>query len=144
MKIAVSACLLGDNVRYDATNRINHELIDILKDHDLIKICPELAANLSIPRDRIERLNNKIITINNIDITKQLVEGCLKCLELIKDCDCIILKSKSPSCGYKKIYDGSFNNILIEGNGLFTDMCLKQGYKVFSELDIELIKEYVR
>ena len=141
MKIAISACLLGDNVRYDASNKRNNDIISLLKDHEIIKICPEIQSGLPIPRKQIEIRNNKVYTIDNKDITKQINSGCLETLELIKDCDFVILKSKSPTCGYKKIYDGTFSNTLIDGNGMFTKLCIKNKIKVFDENDIEKIKE---
>ena len=61
----------------------------------------------------------------------------------VKDCDFVILKTKSPSCGYKKIYDGSFSGKLIDGNGMFAVLCLKNGIRIFNDTDIDLIKEYI-
>jgi len=143
MKIAISACLAGDSVRYDASNKRNDDLLSLLKDHEIIKICPEISADLTIPRDPIEILNNHVITSNNIDITDKLYKGCLKCFEMIKDCDFVILKDKSPSCGYGKIYDGTFSNKLIDGNGIFTDLCLRKNIKVFNEKQLAEIKEHI-
>ena len=54
--------------------------------------------------------------------------------------DLAILQSRSPSCGVKQIYDGSFSGKKIPGHGLFAELCIKAGYKV---LDIEDIEEYL-
>ena len=124
MKIGVSACLLGDKVRYDGKDKRNDKLIKLLENHEIIKICPELLSGFPIPHEPIELLNNKAYTKDNKDVTKQLLKGSNKTYTKIKDCDLIILKTKSPSCGYKKIYDGTFSNKLIEGNGIFTQICI--------------------
>ena len=143
MKIGISSCLLGNKVRYDGTHKRNDELINLLDKHELIPVCPEIEAGFTIPREPIEIKNDKVITRNGKDVTDALISGSDKCLNKIIDCDFVILKSKSPSCGYKKIYDGNFNNNLIDGNGIFTDMCIRNNIKVFSENDIKLIREYI-
>ena len=144
MKIGISACLLGDNVRYDGTNKRNEKLIELLKNHEIIKICPEIASGFSVPRQPIEIRNSRVYTQDGKDLTEQLKKGSLECLRLVEDCDFVILKTKSPSCGYKKIYDGTFTNTLVDGNGIFTELCLKNNILVYSENDIEKIKEKLR
>ena len=138
-KIGVSACLLGHNVRYDGTNKMNNELIELIDGNIIIPICPEVLAGLSTPRTPFELVNNRDITIDNKDITNQLLSGSNIALEKVLDCDFVILKSKSPSCGYKKIYDGSFSSKLIEGNGIFTNLLISNKIKVFSEEDFDEI-----
>ena len=51
--------------------------------------------------------------------------------------DEVIVKSKSPSCGYKQIYDGTFTNTLTDGNGVFVELALKQGFTIYTEKEIE-------
>ena len=48
-----------------------------------------------------------------------------------------ILKSKSPSCGLGKIYDGTFSNNLIDGNGILTEMLVSSGVEVISSEEFE-------
>ena len=141
MKIAISACLLGENVRFDGSNKKDNKLIELLKNHQIVSICPEVLSGFHVPRDMVEIRNNKVITKDNKDLTDILYKGSLKCFELIKDCDLVILKSKSPTCGYKKVYDGTFSNTLIDGNGIFTDICLKNNLKVYSEKEKEVLSE---
>lgn len=135
--------MLGYNVRYNGTNKLNDKLLDILKDHELIPICPEQLATFPIPHLPLEIKNNKVFDESGKDVTKQLQEGSIKAYELIKDCDFLVLKTKSPSCGYRKIYDGTFSGKIINGNGVFTDIALKNNKKVFSEEDLELIITYL-
>lgn len=144
MKIGISACLLGDNVRYDGSNKYNKQIAKLLENHEIIKICPELASGFPIPRQAMEISNSKVYTKDGKDLTEELLKGSIKCFEQIKDCDFLILKTKSVSCGYQKVYDGTFTNTLIDGNGIFTDLCLKNNILVFSENEIEKIKEKLR
>ena len=140
MKIGISACLTGDKIRYDGTDKKNEELLKILKDHELIKICPEMEAGFPVPRESLEIKDGKVFSLSGKDVTKKMMKGAMKCLEMIWDCDMVILKERSPSCGVYRIYDGSFSGKLIDGHGLFTRLCLEQGIPVYSENDIEEIK----
>ena len=143
MKIGISACLLGYRYRFDGSHKKNEELIKLFEDHELIPICPELSSNFPIPHDPIELKDDKAFLKNKEDVTDKLLKGCINCLEKIKDCEFVILKSKSPSCGYKKIYDGSFSGKLIDGNGMFASLCIKNNIRIFSDDDIESIREYI-
>ena len=136
--IAVSACLVGKNTKYDGSNNYNEKVLNFLKNKEYILICPEVLGGLSIPRLPSEKLNDKIINQNNEDVTNNFILGANKTLDMLKkyDIDLIIVKSNSPSCGYQKIYDGTFSNKLITGTGVFTDLALKNNYKIITEKDI--------
>lgn len=140
-KIAVSACLLGKNVRYNKTNKLNKPLIDLLNNCQIISICPEILGGLSIPHNPCEIRENKVVDSNNKDVTHNFIEGANKAFELIQDCDFVVLKEKSPSCGINHIYDGTFSNHLINGSGIFARICIENKIKVFNEEDLSLIKE---
>ena len=144
MKIGISACLLGDKVRFDGKDKRNEKLIKLLKNHEIIKICPEIESGFPIPHLPIELKNNKAYTKDNKDVTKQLIKGSNKTYQIIKDCDLIILKTKSPSCGYQKIYDGSFTNKLIKGNGIFTQICIDNNKKIYTDEDIDLLTKLLK
>ena len=141
MKIAISACLCGKNVRYDGSNKKDERLLKLLEGHELIMICPELEAGFPIPHEPLEIRLGKVFTSSLNDVTDRLLQGSHRCLEQIKGCDLVMLKQKSPSCGNGKIYDGSFSGRLIEGNGIFAKMCIDNGYRVFSEEDYESIRK---
>lgn len=138
-KIAVSACLVGKNTKYDGTNNLNQAVMDYLKDKEYILICPEVQGGLPTPRIPSERVNDKVINKNNEDVTNQFVKGATEAVKMLKanSIELVIVKSKSPSCGYKQIYDGTFTNKIIEGNGVFTELAVKNGIKVLTEKDIE-------
>lgn len=140
-KIGVSACLVGINSKYNGKNNYNEAVINYLKDKEYITICPEVLGGLSIPRLPSEIINNKVINIENNDVSKQFYDGANKALDILKkeNVEILILKANSPSCGYQSIYDGSFTNTLIAGNGIFTKLALQNNFKIYTEKDIEKI-----
>lgn len=144
MKIGISACLLGHNVRYDGSNKLNNKLLEILKNEELVPICPEQLASFSIPHLPLEIKDNIVYSSDGKDVSNQLLTGCKLAYEQIKNCDFLILKAKSPSCGYKKIYDGTFSGKLIEGNGYFTRLAISNNKKIFNEEDLDLIATYLK
>ena len=141
MRIAISSCLCGLNVRYDGSSKYDRELLELIRNHELVTICPELEAGFSVPRESLEIRDGRVFTSSGKDVSDQLESGCLRCLEKVRDCDFLILKQKSPSCGKGTIYDGSFSGKLIEGNGAFAGLCLEHGLKVFSEEEIDAIRK---
>lgn len=133
-KILVSACLAGVNCKYNGNNNENENIIELIKNKDVILVCPEQLGGLKTPRIPAEIINNKVITKDNIDVTKEYQKGAEEVLTLAKKFNIkkAILKSKSPSCGKGKIYDGTFSNSLIDGNGITTELLKKHGIEVIS------------
>ena len=145
-KIIISACLLGDDVKYDGTNNsiLNDPLIQKLIELDmLIKICPEVEGGLPIPRPKAEIIGNKVQNIQKIDVTQQFLLGAQKICEIAQknSVKIAILKSKSPSCGKDFVYDGSFSKVLINGDGLSVRALKKMGVKVFSENELKKVEK---
>ena len=141
MKVGVSACLVGKNTKYDGGNNYNKYVMEYLKDKDVILICPEVFGGLPTPRIPSEQLNDKVINSKNEDVTKQFNDGALISLKKLQEenVNVLILKERSPSCGYKKIYDGTFSKTIIDGNGVFASLALKNGFTIYTESDIENI-----
>lgn len=135
MKIMVSACLLGYNVKYNGKNNLNDELIEFLKEYEVISICPEVMGGLTTPRIPSEIKNGKVINEKNIDVTSEFIEGANKTLELAMDNDIkvAILKKNSPSCGYGTIYDGTFNHRIINGYGITAKLLKENGITILNE-----------
>ena len=140
-KIAVSACLVGKNTKYDGKNNYNEAVIEYIKDKEVILICPEVSGNMSIPRIPCEIKDNKVINKINEDKTINFYNGAKKELDklLKENVKIIIVKEKSPSCGLKYIYDGTFSGKIINGSGIFTSLALKHNFTIYSEKDIERI-----
>lgn len=143
MKIMVSACLLGYNVKYDGGNNLNSELIDFLKDYEVISICPEVIGGLSIPRIPSEIINNSVINKEKIDVTKEFTKGAIKTLELAKknNIKVAILKDGSPSCGSSYIYNGTFTHTRINNLGITSKLLKENGIIVLNENNY---KEYFK
>ena len=142
MKVIVSACLAGDNCKYNGGNNLNQKMMDFIKTHEMIKICPEVLGGLQTPRPSAEIVDGKVMNTEGKNITKEFTLGAQRAFEIVQkeNPDLIILQSRSPSCGIKQIYDGTFSGKKIHGHGLFAELCIKAEYKV---LDIEDIDEYV-
>ena len=100
MKILVSACLLGIDCKYNGKNNKNEQVLKLLKDHDLIPVCPEIMGGLPTPRIPAEIHQNKVIAKDGKDVTKQYQKGAEETLKIAKlyNCHTAILKEKSPSC----------------------------------------------
>lgn len=136
--IGISKCLCGYDCTYRGdSNRIEAlELID--KKGEAVLICPEVSGGLSIPRDPAEIVSEEplcVQTANGKNVTKEYVEGAQKALEILKahDIEYVILKSRSPSCGFNHIYDGTFSHKVIDADGIFVRLLKKEGYKIYTE-----------
>jgi len=110
-KLLVSKCLLGENCRYNQENKYNslvHEFFNNFKG-ETIKICPELDAGLTVPRDPFDYIDSSFYNKNgeniNFLVYKKIYNFYLKLVKTIKKTDKVlaILKENSPSCGVKKI-----------------------------------------
>ena len=136
-KILVSACLMGVNCKYNGGNNYNEKVMEYLKDKEIIPICPEIMGGLPTPRIPSEIINNKVINKDGIDVTENYKKGAEETLELAKRLGVTkaLLKAKSPSCGYKKIYDGTFQDVLIDGNGITAALLLENGFEILTEKD---------
>lgn len=138
MKVLVSACIMGCNCKYNGGNNLNPKVVEFLKDKEIIEICPEMLAGMSIPRASAEIVDGYVTEYNGRDVHKEYEKGVELALEKIKDenIDLAILQSRSPTCGVNNIYDGNFNGKLIKGNGLFAKALIESGYKVIDSEDV--------
>lgn len=102
-KVAISACLLGENCRYDGTTKEDNGVIEMFKDYEIIPFCPE-APVLGTPRERISVIfKNKQYKLigdeSGNDYTQAIEEQVDLLIQKHPDLELIVLKSKSPSCG---------------------------------------------
>lgn len=141
MKILVSACLLGENCKYNGGNNKNENVIKLGKKHTLIPICPETFACLPTPRVPSEIRDGRVYSKNGEDLTEAFYDGAEKALYVAEEtgCQTAILKERSPSCGFGKIYDGTFSGTLTYGNGIAAQMLFEHGIKIYGESDIKRI-----
>ena len=136
----ISACLIGVNCKYNGAANLDQGLLKLFMEGQAIAICPEVLGNLSIPRNPCEIVKAddgsiKVMSKYGKDCSFNFIEGARKTLEICKSAgvDKAILQSRSPSCGYGKIYDGTFTGKLIDGNGLTAQLLSEYGIKIFTD-----------
>lgn len=129
---------MGINCRYNGKSEIIKELEELKEKYNLVPICPEIYGGLKTPRNPAERVNDKVLTNNGEDVTYNYAKGAEEILKLAKfyDCKYAILKERSPSCGFGRIYDGTFSKTTIDGNGVTADLLSKNGVKIIGESKI--------
>lgn len=132
--VLISACLVGDKVRYDGKGKYNPLVKEILQKYDLVPVCPEVLGGMNTPRLPSEILNGKVINNKGIDVTKYFVKGSHIGLKIGKYnyCKKAILQEESPSCGTHLIHDGTFKNKVIEGKGIFTKLLIENGIECYT------------
>ncbi len=140
--ILVSACLLGVKCAYDGEGRVNSKILSLLSEKTLIPVCPEQLGGLTTPRapseiqygtgnDVLEG-NAKVISINNEDMTPYFLRGARETLRIaqIVGATDMILRPVSPSCGFNEIYDGTFSESKIVGDGVTAALLKKKGFRL--------------
>lgn len=148
MNVLVSACLLGVNCRYNGIpveNAAVKELLD-REGMTLIPVCPEQLGGLPTPRKPSERKDGSVVSSEGEDRTAAFTRGAEEALRIAKlyGCEAAVLKERSPSCGNKEIYDGSFTGTVVPGAGVTAELLRMNGVKVFGESELEEFSEYVR
>ena len=139
MNVLISACLLGMACRYDGKIK-TYEAIDTLMEEaqiTFIPVCPEQAGGLATPRVAAERSGKLVITADGKDVTAQYEHGAAEALRLAVRYQCAyaVLKERSPSCGSKRIYDGTFTRTLRDGTGVTAALLTANGITVFDETE---------
>lgn len=148
-KILVSRCLLGQRVRYDGGA---HGPFGVLErwQHDgrVVPLCPEVAGGLPTPRAPAEILGGQgaqvldgrlpVLTVDGEDVTGAFVDGAKQALALVAQHSIRIalLKARSPSCGNRENYDGSFSGTKVAGEGVTAAALRRAGVQVFSEEEL--------
>jgi len=148
MRVLVSACLLGVNCRYNGIPKENEAVKELLEREDifLIPVCPEQLGGLSTPRTPSERKGDCVVSSDGENRTAAFTRGALDTLRIAKlyGCEAALLKERSPSCGNKEVYDGSFTGTVVTGEGVTAELLRKNGVKVFGESELTDFLEYVR
>ena len=148
MHVLVSACLLGVNCRYNGVPK-EDGAVKALLCHEgvtLIPVCPEQLGGLSTPRTPSERKGETVVSSEGEERTGAFNRGAEETLRIAKlyGCEAALLKERSPSCGNKQVYDGSFTGTVVPGEGVTAELLRKNGVKVFGESEIETFLAYVR
>lgn len=131
----VSACLAGTPCRYDGTSHPCARVISLVKQGRAVPLCPECLGNLPTPRTPCELQSGKVVNAQGQDFTAAFMHGANVALQqaLHHGATAAIVKSRSPSCGWGAVYDGTFSKNLVAGNGLWTELLLQVGFSLYSE-----------
>ena len=157
-KVLVSACLIGENVRFNERVKVYESslLEDWKLQGRLVPFCPEVAGGLPVPRPCSEisgpdgrtvfHGDARVMNIKGKDVTQYFLTGAQKALELARlhNIKLAVLKDGSPSCGSTYIYDGSFSGIKKPGKGITTVLLEENSIRVFSEREIPEAVNYLK
>lgn len=138
-RVLISACLVGEDCRYDGGCFENNALMELIRAGVGIPFCPEVAGGLSTPRVPCEIVPHttppQVVNKEGVDQTEAFVKGASMAVSLCKEKNIThaILKSRSPSCGSFSVYDGSFSGSLTEGEGLTARALREAGIHVLNE-----------
>lgn len=138
--ILVSACLLGQKVRYDGSEKYCSSLSSYFSENpqlSVVAVCPEMLSGLPCPRcpAEIDPTSGRVFAANGTDVTIFFELGAQLTLNICENYGIkrALLKSKSPSCGSGQIYDGSFKGRLRKGKGKTAELLSRNGICVLSE-----------
>lgn len=146
--ILVSSCLLGNNVKYNGGSNPCEIIIKHKDCGHFIPICPETFGKLPCPRPPAEIKNGtgsdvlggkaRILDKDGKDVTAEFKSGAEICVQLLTKhhITAAILKERSPSCGSKLIYDGTFSSSRIPGQGVTAALLTRAGVPIYSEEDM--------
>jgi uncharacterized protein YbbK (DUF523 family) len=147
--ILVSACLAGLRTNYAGTDNLDKRIADLVAEGITMPACPEQLGGLATPRGRAEIVGGdgadvlagkaRVMDELGRDVTESFVRGAEEVLRLAKLAGAkrAILKSRSPSCGCRVIYDGTFSHRLMAGDGVTAALLRANGIEVCAEEDRE-------
>ena len=149
-RVLVSACLLGQPVRYDGRTSGHPDLLQRWQaEGRVVPLCPEVAGGLPTPRPAAEIPGGQggavldggaqVITVSGEDVSAAFLAGAQQALALVRrhGIRVAVLKAGSPSCGNRLTYDGTFAGVKVPGEGVTTALLRREGVLVFSELELE-------
>lgn len=142
MNIAVSACLLGEQCRFDGASKPCAAVQALSARHRLVPVCPEVAGGLPVPHPPCEVVAGacplRVVDAEGADRTAAFEAGARAVLARIREerCELAVMKAKSPSCGSGLIYDGAFTGTLIPGDGVAVRLLRACGIRVVDETQV--------
>jgi uncharacterized protein YbbK (DUF523 family) len=148
-KVLISRCLLCQPVRYDGGAHGPFELLERWqREGRVVPVCPEVAGGLPTPRPPAEIPGGQggavldglrpVLTDTGEDVTAAFVSGAETALRLVREhgIRLAVLKARSPSCGNRETYDGSFGGNKVPGEGVTAAALKRVGVQVFNEEDL--------
>jgi len=149
-KILISACLIGENVKYDGGNNALHvKILEQWREKGLlVSLCPEVLGGLAVPRPACEVLEGTttVLCKSGEDVSEEFAKGAKESLRIAQEEGvCMaILKARSPSCGKDIIYDGTFTSTRVKDSGITCKLLQESGITVFSEDELSLAEAFWR
>jgi uncharacterized protein YbgA (DUF1722 family)/uncharacterized protein YbbK (DUF523 family) len=114
VRIGISSCLLGEQVRYDGNHKRNDCLVETWGRYlQLVPVCPEVGIGLGVPRPPIRLVGNRLhphavgVEDASLDVTVRLEDYAAERARALNDLNGYIFKSKSPSCGLAQVPIGT-------------------------------------
>ena len=131
MKIMVSACLLGENCKYNGGNNLCEAVCRFVAGHEIFAVCPEVMGGLPVPREPAEIVDGVVRVQTGRSVDREYRLGAEKALEIAKreGVELVILQPRSPSCGCRQIYDGTYSHVRKEGKGVFAQLLSDNGIR---------------
>ena len=138
MKIMISACLAGENCKYNGGNNRNEKILRLMTENEVITVCPEQMGGLPTPRVPSEIRDGVVTAKDGRIVDKEFRAGAEKCLEIAmrEKPDLIVLQPRSPSCGVKQRDDGTFSGTLVEGAGVTAQLLMENGFRCVDVEDL--------
>lgn len=146
VKVVVSACLLGENCKYSGGNNLCPKLVDALggrSDIEVLPVCPEVAGGLPTPRPPAEIVDGEVVNNQGASVDAEFRAGVAaemaRLAPMIEagEVAAAVLQSRSPSCGVRQVYDGTFTGKLVPGQGLFAAALAEAGVTLVDAADVE-------
>jgi uncharacterized protein YbbK (DUF523 family) len=140
-RVLVSACLLGAEVRHHGgAATIEHPVLRRWREEGrVVGVCPEMAGGLPAPRPPSEIRGLRVVTRDGRDVSSEFQKGARMAVQVVRELGIrvAVLKSRSPSCGTRQIYDGTFSGRLIDGDGVTAAALCREGVQVFDEYQLD-------
>ena len=134
-KVAISACLLGNKCRYDATDNRDEILLSKLEDAELIPFCPEDHA-FGTPRPTMDLIKTKqgcraLSNATGEDLTEPIIHYATAFFDRHDRLDLFIGKDRSPSCGVcsARLYDEEKNLLSSNEAGVMANEAKKRNIR---------------
>ena len=139
VKIVVSACLLGENCKYNGGNNYCPAVVAFAEGKDVIPVCPEMEAGYGCPRTPIEIVDGVLFDKNGNNVDAPMRRAIAEILQRLagQEISWVVRKSRSPTCGVRQVYDGTFSGTLKDGMGLFAQALQEAGISVVDSEEIQ-------
>lgn len=150
MKVVVSACLMGEDCKYNGLDNYHRALVEAIERAgcEVVLVCPEVFGGLPVPREPAELVDGTVRTKSGASVDRAFRVGSQRALSVCQEAGgpgevaLVVLQDRSPSCGVGRVYDGTFMGRLTSGNGVFAEELIRRGYRVVpaSAFDPDMLK----